>query len=493
MGLHQDAEQIQLPPFEVELRRRLWWQIAIFDKRIAEITGSSITALTTSKGDCKWPLNINDTDLHINAKDRITPYAGPTEMLFSLTRFELTMAADPEGQRPAAGVGATIGKPKFQYTPSPASSDVFTNAARHNLPMAGTDLDGYIKYIEDKYLQHCDNKVPLHLFTFLMTRQAICKLRLIDYLNRGYLQRFPDPTAIPPGPDRTMREFIFDEAIRVIELDSVIQSHDSLQGFRWYTLMHFPFPAFAFLVTELRYVTSGDLCEKAWATIIDSYEKRKMASNLKSPVHTAIGGLMLRAWDSHQAAEAQMGRQLAQPKGIAVVREVVKKLKAANKAEGGASSSASGSAQHQHQRDMAGAPGSSSKASDTTAAGTASSLGGNDNNNNYAVTHPPHQQQHPAEVDMHSTGSSPPMVSGPGGAMDPMGSALFGSTGGFDGMNQNMYASGPMAGTLDMGMMDWSSMSTWTGFLGNVGGGGGYEYPNQNQNMAPYPGPPGPR
>lgn len=77
--------------------------------------------------------------------------------------------------------------------------------------------------------------------------------------------------------------------------------------------------------------------------------------------------------------------------------------------------------------------------------------------------------------------------------MDPMGGALFGgSNGGFDGMNQQMYATGPITETLDMGMMDWSSMSTWTGFLGGVGGGG-YEYPNQNQNMAPYSGPPGPR
>lgn len=465
MGLHQDAEQYHLPPFEVELRRRLWWQIAIFDKRIAEITGSAITALTTSRGDCKWPLNINDTDLHVNAKDRITPYAGPTEMLFSLTRFDLTVAADPEAQRLVPNFGTQGGITKLQYTPSPASSDVFTNAARHNLPMA--DLEGYIKYIEETYLNHCDNKIPLHLFTFLMTRLAICKLRIFDYFCRGGLQQYPDPNAIPPGPDRDMRQSAFEEAVRVIEYDNHIQSHEALQGFKWYTLMHFPLPAFAFLATQLRYITSGDLCEKAWAAIIENYEKRNMGNNLKSPMHTAIGGMMLRAWDCHEQAEAQMGRSLQQPKNIAQIREVVRKIRAANKE---ASSAQRGKT-------------SSSKASVSTT-GTAHS------GDNYVVTQPSNQQQQPAEVDLHSAGSSPPMMSGPGGGMDSMTGALFG-TGGFDGMNQQMFGSGAMPDSMDMGMMDWSSMSTWTGFLGGGPGSGGpaaggYDY--SQQNMAGYPG-----
>lgn len=461
MGLHQDAEQYHLPPFEVELRRRLWWQIAIFDKRIAEITGSTITALSTSKGDCKWPLNINDTDLHVNAKDRIAPYAGPTEMLFSLTRFELTVASDLDGQRPVASSGAQGGITKIPYSPSPASSDVFTNAARHNLPIA--DLEGYIKYIEEKYLNHCDNKIPLHLFTFLMTRLAICRLRVFDYICRGYLQRYPDPNAIPPGRDRDMRQSVFDEAVRVIEYDNIIQSHEALQGFKWYTLMHFPFPAFAFLVTELRSITSGDMCEKAWATIIENYDKRKMANNLKSPMHTALGGLMLRAWDCHEAAETQMGRSLSQPKGIGQMREVVKKLKAANREATSA------------QRGRT----SSSKTSVSTP-GTGHS------GENYVVTQPSQQHQSSTEADMHSAGSSPPMMSGPGGAMDSITGALFGP-GGFDGINQQMFGSGPVTGSLDMGMMDWSSVSTWTGFMGGgSGGSGGYNYPAQH--MAGYPG-----
>lgn len=454
------------------------------------MTGSSITALSTSKGDCKWPLNINDTDLHINAKDRITPYAGPTEMLFSLTRFELTVAADPEGARPAVNLGANgpAPKPKFQYSPNPTSSDMFTNAARHNLPVA--DLEAYIKYIEDKYLNHCDNKIPLHYFTYLMTRQALSKLRIVDYFSRGYVQRYQDPNAMPPGPDRAFRQSILEETIRIIEYDNVIHSQDSLSGFRWYTAFHFPFPAFTFLVQELRYITKGELCDRAWATIIENHDKRKMRNNLRSPLHTAIGGMMVKAWELHQAAEAQAGRMLPQPELITFLKDIVKKMKPANSnSNHGVPGLLAG------QRGLP-TSGSSSKAS------VVSTVPSPGDGGSYVAVSSVSGAPPAADVDLHSTGSSPPMVSGPG--MESMNGAMFGSHGGFDGLNPHggMFGPGMMPEAMDLGgMMDWTnSMAPWGGggasFLGGGGGGGsgGYDAgftPVSGPNMATYH--PGPR
>lgn len=412
-----------------------------------------MTALSTSKGDCKWPLNINDTDLHVNAKDRITPYAGPTEMLFSLTRFELTVAADPEGSRPMPNLGATpSNKSKFSYSPSPASSDMFTSAVHHNLPM--TDLEGYIKCIEEKYLNHCDSKIPLHLFTFLMTRQAMSKLRIIDYFCRGYLQRYQDPNSLPPGPDRVMRESIFEEAIHILEYDNMIQTHEALHGFKWYTHMHFPLPAFVFLIQDLRYITTGELCDRAWGIVFANYTNRKIMDNSRSPVHTAMGGMMIRAWEAHEAAEAQLGRSLPQPPLVAKLREIVMKLKAANKEE---SSIPRGGA------------GPSSRASVGTTTDTARS------GDKYAT--PARQPQLPqsGEAGIHNTSSSPPMVSGQGGGgVDMMSGALFG-TGSFDGTNQNLFGSAMLQE--DLGIMDWSGMTPWGG---PFPGPGGYEFSQQN-------------
>ncbi|KAK3318303.1 fungal-specific transcription factor domain-containing protein [Apodospora peruviana] len=316
LGIHRDGVQFGLPPFEIEQRRRLWWQIVILDKRVAEITGSSITALSTSGGDCKFPLNVNDTDLNVQAKDLPHPYTGPTEMLFCLTRMELTVAAAPgSGVRAAASPSGGLNKPRVQYSPSPSSPDVVTHVANQNLPR---DLESFCAYIENVYLRHCDPKIPLHLFALLMTRQALSKLRVIDFLCRG---------VSTDSLDQRERDTLFIEAIRMVEIDNEIQAGETLQGFRWYTYQHFPFPAYIFLVSELRQRTTGELCDRAWNAMIENHERRGFTRNTRTPLHIAFGAFLVKAWDAHEAGELQLGRQIPTPKMVTMLRGTVSKVK----------------------------------------------------------------------------------------------------------------------------------------------------------------------
>lgn len=335
LGLHRDGEQFFLPPFEVELRRRLWWQLVAYDKRVAEMTGSTITALSSSRGDCKWPLNINDTDLHVHAKDRIQPYAGPTEMVFCLTRIELTTAAHPEGIRPLshfnplAHVNAS-GKTQFQYSPSPSSPDLVTHVANQTLPIGG-GLDAFCDYMENTYLKHCDPKIPLHFFTLMMTRENICKLRCIDYMSKTANGNNHEPNpdgSTPAAPDPAERDFIVLQAVRTLEYDSIIQSTESTRGFVWYTFLHFPFPAYILLVNELRTLTTGELCDRGWAAIVENHERRGLLKNPWSPMHIALGSLMLKAWDAYETAQAQLGRSVERPKLVGTLRDRARKLSA---------------------------------------------------------------------------------------------------------------------------------------------------------------------
>lgn len=45
MGLHSEAHNKEFPPFEAEMRRRLWWQIVLFDSRIGEMAGSKDSSM----------------------------------------------------------------------------------------------------------------------------------------------------------------------------------------------------------------------------------------------------------------------------------------------------------------------------------------------------------------------------------------------------------------------------------------------------------------
>ena len=153
MGLHRDPAQFDLPPFEVEQRRRLWWTLVGYDRRLGEMAGSTVTALSTG-GDCKIPMNVNDSDLHVDGKEFPTPHTGPTEMLFSLTRVELAMAVSSDSNRDSYKMN----------NPDKSPGGPAVNKNQATIRLAGQDgpvytLDGYCAHIEGTYLSQCDPKM----------------------------------------------------------------------------------------------------------------------------------------------------------------------------------------------------------------------------------------------------------------------------------------------------------------------------------------------
>lgn len=446
LGLHRDGAQFGIAPFETEIRRRLWWQIVIFDKRIAEITGSSVTALSSSGGDCRLPLNINDTDLNTHAKSPPASYHGPTEMLFALTRIEMTVAAAPNSVRP--NTSAPMGdKPRVHYSPSPSSPDLVTHVANVNLPQ---DLDGYCNYIESVYLKQCDPKIPLHFFTLMMTRQALCKLRVIDFMCRGIST---------DSLEQPERDALFAEAIRTIEYDNELLSNGAVTGFSWYMHMHFPFPAYIFLMSELRSRKMGELCDRAWDVMLENHERRGLMRNLRSPMHITFGNMFVKAWDAREAAEAALGNQLQTPKLVTMLRQHMSRInpKRGGVAEGAGSKDGgqggpmgAGGQQGYGQQPV---PGSASTSNASPNIGMASSSAG------YASGKPM---------------SEPPMgtqaMGGGGGGMSLNDSNMM--FGGFDSVNPYLNDGGPVADA-DFGQMDWSHyMLQFNNFTGGYGGGG---------------------
>jgi hypothetical protein len=62
LGLHRDGGHYDLTPFDIEMRRRLWWQICILDSRASEDHGCDPT-ITEQSFDTQMPLNVDDIDL----------------------------------------------------------------------------------------------------------------------------------------------------------------------------------------------------------------------------------------------------------------------------------------------------------------------------------------------------------------------------------------------------------------------------------------------
>jgi hypothetical protein len=365
--------QFGLPPFEVEMRRRLWWQLVILDKRIGEMTGSILTSLSTG-GDCKLPMNINDADLHMNAKEPPKAHSGPTEMLFALTRIELVCSL-----RPSPGINiAALAVPWNRYNgmfPSKGAGrmvgifnrpDIAANLASQYI---GTDIDHFSQHLEDTYLRQCDPKVPLHLFTTLMTRQAVQRRRILHYICPSPKSDSGSSTAgtntIPGQVQRNADGSHLLAAIQTIEADTALHSSPDLRGLVWYAQMYFPFPAYMMLMHELRRVTEGEICERAWHTITENIECKNTITTFKSgrnPMFSAMGHLFVRAWDAHEERVRRGGgREIACPEFIDQLREMMKNNDAAR--ETSAKAKMYGLGTHQRANGPASAPSSASNGS----------------------------------------------------------------------------------------------------------------------------------
>ncbi|OJJ48190.1 hypothetical protein ASPZODRAFT_130139 [Penicilliopsis zonata CBS 506.65] len=287
LGLHRDCARFGVSPFETELRRRLWWQIVIFDARLAEMTGSPITALTTLPTDCCLPLNVNDPDLHPSAKEAPAPAGGASEMLFSLSRVELTVG-------PTATARARSGTSVEHEGEREGGGE----------KEKGTGLDGYATYIDLAYLQHCDPTIPIQQFTLLMARGTLCKRRIFRFMCRGV------PSSTLSLPDR---DALLLAAIQMVEYDTAVYTTSTLRGFRWYADLHVPMLGSIFIASELRLRPRGELCERAWKALSENQQQRGGGSrepqNKKrtSPMHAAFEHALLRAWEAYEQAVLQGG------------------------------------------------------------------------------------------------------------------------------------------------------------------------------------------
>ncbi|KAF5637957.1 hypothetical protein F52700_4660 [Fusarium sp. NRRL 52700] len=94
IGLHKDGAKLRLPPFESELRRRLWWHIISRDSRSGEDFGLEDPNDLLSTSDVKLPLNINDVDIFPGMEELPVERTEWTCMTFSLVNFDLAKAME---------------------------------------------------------------------------------------------------------------------------------------------------------------------------------------------------------------------------------------------------------------------------------------------------------------------------------------------------------------------------------------------------------------
>ena len=262
LGLHRDGTIFGLPPFECEMRRRLWWQLCILDFRNAEKHGTDMSIMAESF-DTKRPLNINDSDLMQDAV--VPPQArdGFTEMTLTHIACDVCSAVNSL-QRSRPGIKAT------------ATTDINRSMSFAEKEMK---VQEFRKQFEKKYLQYCgDAADPVAYLAAVMGELVIDKLDLITYmpLKRSGVQ-IPKETS----------DKIFITSIKIVEGRRNMET-EKTKSWHWFIRTFEHWHAVAFLLGEVCERAPDDNVTYAWAVLDQVFQDWRDLHKMGTPGVLAV-------------------------------------------------------------------------------------------------------------------------------------------------------------------------------------------------------------
>jgi len=242
IGIHRDGSHFGLAPFEVEMRRRLWWQVCVLDTRASEDHGCDPTIVEQSF-DTKMPLNINDVDISPDMKDYPKEVQGCTDMSFCLLRFEVANTFRRLNYIPP-------GPPK-------GCTEFFSSVTLQDKERWITDCH---KRLEERYLKHCDMSVPLFWVTATVARLMMSKMWLMVY---HPFQRQNSGATLSDE----VKEKLFITSLENMEYSLLLETEARTMKWGWLFKTYVQWHALAYTLSELRYRTTGEMVDRAWAAV----------------------------------------------------------------------------------------------------------------------------------------------------------------------------------------------------------------------------------
>ncbi|KAK4102543.1 hypothetical protein N658DRAFT_402328, partial [Parathielavia hyrcaniae] len=243
LGLHRDGARLGLPPFQAELRRRVWWHIISRDGRAAEDFG--LQGFCSRRSDARLPLPIDDTDLRPDMTALPPPRSGVfTAMTLPLAHFEITRAV--------RRLGSIAGSATPTSPPEESVRVQIIEEGRQRV---------------DELLAGCNPVIPRHRLALLTSRLAMRNADLVSrqqWLALKYRKRSDDGNdardMLPTDQDLV-------EAIEVLDLALQIWGDEMLRPYAWLWRTNPEYHVVMYLLWHLCVQPRGPYVERAWATV----------------------------------------------------------------------------------------------------------------------------------------------------------------------------------------------------------------------------------
>nr|POF17844.1 bikaverin cluster transcription factor bik5 [Quercus suber] len=271
MGLHRDGTAFGLKPFDIEIRRRLWYHICLLDIRSSEYHGYE-PIVDGHSFDTKVPLHINDSDLSSEMTEPPAEREEACEMTLCRIRSEYMRLCW-----------------EINYVPPNAdSSDPHIRAARSHKHRQAL-MEDFETRIELRHLRHCNVNEPFQLLTCTVARLMIARSRVSVYGLPGS----GSSTLEGSNYESNVRDYIFQQSIGVLELSSLAVQREELVRWRWHTKQHIQWQSVAFVLSEICSRPPSPDCDRAWGYICGlfaEWETKKPAERgvLWTPIHRLL-------------------------------------------------------------------------------------------------------------------------------------------------------------------------------------------------------------
>ncbi|WYZ44202.1 hypothetical protein EsH8_VII_000638 [Colletotrichum jinshuiense] len=324
LHLHRDGVSPPLPPFEAEMRRRLWWMIVVLDIRAAEDRGTD-AAIPRQSYNTRLPHNLNDDDFGPSTAAPLEDRIGPTEMTFCLcTSMSSGIFGNLRPRHPQLALDhdGTV-------EPTTSSEDEIMAHAQRLESLFGTappktpaaDGDG----------EQDPRHVPAS-HAAVTVRIIILKM----WLSAQY--PFTPRGATAAAKPRVARETMLRTAVNTMELVE-LSTASYHERFGWWIDSYVQWHPLAVALAELCVQTRGELVERAWMVVDRNFYgmRERVADTRRGTLWRPLKKLLRKARAAR--AEALMGDMSLSGKGAA----------AAAAASGSGSQAEVGSARREHQ------------------------------------------------------------------------------------------------------------------------------------------------
>ncbi|KXH29591.1 hypothetical protein CSIM01_06324 [Colletotrichum simmondsii] len=254
-GIHREGSLFGLSTFDIEMRRRLWWQIAVLDAPSAEDYSGEYNLLEMSSFDSQPPRNLNDTQLYPAMLEYPPETRGITEMTFTLARCQITSM-----YRCMADSRKPCGNTRKSY-------------AEMSQQERNDWIDSCEQEFSQKFFQNYSATNALHWVSFRLFTSATPKRKYEREAEAlGVDQTHHRLHGINPHMDskditEPTRKRLFAVAVEVIELNCKLRTDPRTRPWLWLFSSYTQWHAFSLVLHWLR---TDPLCKgsrRAWQAI----------------------------------------------------------------------------------------------------------------------------------------------------------------------------------------------------------------------------------